>query len=887
MTAFASNLVGPIAGFVTALILGGFLTFYLLEDGDRAWAWLVAPIHGWRAEAITDSGRVALDRVGGYLRGTAIIATTDALTDFVYLTLLGVPLAAPLSVLVLLGGFVPYLGGFVATTVLALVTLATNGPTDVLILLVLIGMTNLVQTNVLAPMIYGKSLDVHPALVLIALPAGAALFGVMGLFAALPVVAFSRAIAPSVILALDRGPEDEPDEGALVPIWLDRLGQASWRGLVAFGLVAVLVAAAAQAPLVIVPVTLAIILAATLDPVAAALRRRGRSRGVSAAMVTAGTTLVVIGIVVLTLMTLIGPLGEILATAEDGADEGILGSIGLDSLVGVFSASVLQEVAGIVAGIAQIGVALLLATLLTFYFLRDGPSAWRHIVGRLAERRRIEVADAGSRAATVLGGYMLGTAAISLFGAATTAILMLILGLPLALPIAILAFVLGFIPYIGGFVSTVLAFLVTVSVGEPSDIVVMAIFTIVFNIAQGNFVQPLVYGRAVSLHPAVVLLAIPAGNQLAGIAGMFLIVPLLGIVAATWRSALRVVDTDEALAQIPPPDVVPAAALGGGALPTAELTPAHRPDLRYGVSMMRLTIRRRPRRRRAVPECRRLPVPGLLRAGSDARPGAGTPVAIARDPATPLTTGFRTLPDVPIAVIEFTFDPLIHLFDGFVVRWSTIALAAAIACTLVVIGLIGRRDRLRSDDLLFIVVGAVPGAVIGGRLGDVLRRPAAYQASPGGLIDPTFGGMDLALAVVGGIVTAAIVANLLRAPVGAWARACALPLLVLLGAGKLTMVLSGTGQGLPFEDAWATAYLGPGPWGSLAPTLPSYPSQAMEGTGQPGHRHHPARHRLAARPARRWPPAAARRGPLVARAGRRVDDVARSVRRWGRGTPAA
>ena len=190
---------------------------------------------------------------------------------------------------------------------------------------------------------------------------------------------------------------------------------------------------------------------------------------------------------------------------------------------------------------------------------------------------------------------------------------------------------------------------------------------------------------------------------------------------------------------------------------------------------------------------------------------------------------FRTLADVPIAVVVFDFDPLVHLFDGFVVRWSTLALAAAIAATLVVVGLIGRRDRLRADDLLFIAVGAVPGAVIGGRLGDVLRRPEAYQATPSGLFDPTFGGMDLALAVVGGMITASIVAGLLGAPVAAWARACALPLLVLLGAGKLTMVLSGTGQGLPFEDAWATAYLGPGPWGSLAPDLPSYPSQAMEG----------------------------------------------------------
>lgn len=194
-----------------------------------------------------------------------------------------------------------------------------------------------------------------------------------------------------------------------------------------------------------------------------------------------------------------------------------------------------------------------------------------------------------------------------------------------------------------------------------------------------------------------------------------------------------------------------------------------------------------------------------------------------------MTDAFRTLPNVPIAVVEFDFDPLVQLLDDLVVRWSTLALAAAIALTLVIVAVIARRDRLRADDLLFIAVGAVPGAVVLGRLGDVLRRPAAYQASPGGIFDPSFGGMDLALAVVGGIATAAIVANLLGAPVGAWARAAALPVLVLLGAGKLTMVLSGTGQGLPFQDVWATAYLGPGPWGSIAPDLPSYPSQAMEG----------------------------------------------------------
>jgi predicted PurR-regulated permease PerM len=120
---------------------------------------------------------------------------------------------------------------------------------------------------------------------------------------------------------------------------------------------------------------------------------------------------------------------------------------------------------------------------------------------------------------------------------------MAILGIPLALPLAVLSFFGGFIPYIGSFVTTGLAFLVTVATGDPTDIAVMAVFTIVFNIVQGNFVAPIVYSRVVSLHPAVVLVAIPAGSEIAGIVGMFLVVPFLGVVAATWHTVLRVMDT--------------------------------------------------------------------------------------------------------------------------------------------------------------------------------------------------------------------------------------------------------------------------------------------------------------------------------------------------------
>ena len=184
---------------------------------------------------------------------------------------------------------------------------------------------------------------------------------------------------------------------------------------------------------------------------------------------------------------------------------------------------------------------------------------------------------------------------------------------------------------------------------------------------------------------------------------------------------------------------------------------------------------------------------------------------------------------VPIAYLAFDFDPLLRLADGIVVRWQTVALAALILLCLGAAGVAARRTGLRSDDLLYIAIGAVPGAVVGGRLGDLLVHPEAFGAGLLSLVDPVVGSLELGLAVTGGIATAAYVASLLGAPVGRWAQLLSVPVLLAIGGGKLTMVIGGSGQGLPLDSGWATAYFGPGPWGSLAADLPSHPAQAYEG----------------------------------------------------------
>jgi len=186
---------------------------------------------------------------------------------------------------------------------------------------------------------------------------------------------------------------------------------------------------------------------------------------------------------------------------------------------------------------------------------------------------------------------------------------------------------------------------------------------------------------------------------------------------------------------------------------------------------------------------------------------------------------------VPIANIAFDFDPLFRIADGLTVRWQTVALATVVALCLMAAGVLARRAGLRPDDLLYIVIGAVPGAVVGGRIGYALLVPDAFAAGPMTLFEPAIGGLELGLAVLGGLATGWVVAMLLGAPLGRWSHATAIPLLVAIAAGKLTMVLGGSGQGRPFDGAWATAYVGPGPWIGLAPDLPSHPAQVYEGIG--------------------------------------------------------
>jgi predicted PurR-regulated permease PerM len=112
---------------------------------------------------------------------------------------------------------------------------------------------------------------------------------------------------------------------------------------------------------------------------------------------------------------------------------------------------------------------------------------------------------------------------------------LLILGVPLVLPLAVLTFLGGFVPIIGAFVAGAFAVLIAlVSQGFTTALIVLAIVVLVQQI-EGNVLQPIIQGRGFNIHAGVVILAVTAGSSLAGIIGALLSVPIAAIIAVIYR----------------------------------------------------------------------------------------------------------------------------------------------------------------------------------------------------------------------------------------------------------------------------------------------------------------------------------------------------------------
>ncbi|GAA1326144.1 AI-2E family transporter [Nonlabens tegetincola] len=179
---------------VTGLLLTVFSLIFLLIDGKRIWYWVVgfAPA---RAHAAFDaSGRAGWVSVGQYVRVQIFVAFVDAVGIGLGASILGVPFAIPIAILVFLGSFIPFLGAIVTGGLAAFIALVYNGPVTALIMLGVVVLVNQIEGHVLQPLVMGNAVRVHPLGVVLAVTTGTLLAGIPGALFAVPIAAAANAI---------------------------------------------------------------------------------------------------------------------------------------------------------------------------------------------------------------------------------------------------------------------------------------------------------------------------------------------------------------------------------------------------------------------------------------------------------------------------------------------------------------------------------------------------------------------------------------------------------------------------------------------------------------------------------------------------------------------
>ncbi|MFJ5268458.1 AI-2E family transporter [Streptomyces sp. NPDC088358] len=197
---------GRLLEVLTAAVLALFCSLFFILSGERFWHWFQALLPESARESWDRAGRAAWRTFAGYTRGIIIVAATNAVLVGVALSLLGVPLAMPLTLLEFFAAFVPLVGSPVALGVATVVALASRGPVVAVVVLALIVVIGQLEGHVLHPLVLSWAVRLHPVVVALSVIAGGVLAGVIGAVVAVPMVS----VAWSVFGALRGPPAPDP-----------------------------------------------------------------------------------------------------------------------------------------------------------------------------------------------------------------------------------------------------------------------------------------------------------------------------------------------------------------------------------------------------------------------------------------------------------------------------------------------------------------------------------------------------------------------------------------------------------------------------------------------------------------------------------------------------
>ena len=323
---------------------------------------------------------------------------------------------------------------------------------------------------------------------------------------------------------------------------------------------------------ILLPIVLGLLLSTVLWPTARFLRAHRWPGALAAAVVLLGFLGILGGIIALIAPQVGDQVGELTDATTAGLEdvqEWLTGppfnlgeaQIGdaVDNAIDSLQANA-QNIAGYgLTAASAIGnglINLLLALVLTFFFLKDGPRWVPWLAAQTGSRAAPHVAALSQKTWATLSEFIRQQALVGAFDAVFIGVGLLLLGVPLVLPLAILTFFGAFVPIIGAFVAGGFAVLIAlVSNGFGTALAVLGIVVIVQQI-EGNVLQPIIQGRGFNLHAAVVILAVTAGSSLAGITGAFLAVPVVAVGAVSVRYARQ------QLAEVEPGPGSPPAAAG-------------------------------------------------------------------------------------------------------------------------------------------------------------------------------------------------------------------------------------------------------------------------------------------------------------------------------------
>ena len=335
----------------------------------------------------------------------------------------------------------------------------------------------------------------------------------------------------------------------------------SWRFVAVAAAAGVLIWLIMQFSLIVIPLFIAVLLAALLGPYSAWLTRRlkfPRWLAVLTAMVT------LIGVVT-GLVWLV--VAQVRAGWEDVRDRGLerwdeflvwLDSLGFSAdeitgyIDGILGELDLSTNGPLVSGALSVGgtaVEILTGSVLVLFslifLLLDGRGIWRFVVRLFPARARSAVDGAGQAGWLTLTSFAKVQIFVAFVDAVGIGLIAFFLGVPLALPIAVAVFLASFVPFVGAIVSGALAVLVALAYNGPGIALLMLAGVLVVQQVEGNILQPLVMGPAVRVHPLAVVLAVTAGGLLAGIPGTLFAVPIIAflnvvvryIARGQWRTA--------------------------------------------------------------------------------------------------------------------------------------------------------------------------------------------------------------------------------------------------------------------------------------------------------------------------------------------------------------